>query len=259
MTKPTRTASTALRTALFAALTLSATFACDTSASEQARGEQHAAASEVDVEPEANEISPAPSVDAALEQAAPAEPAPSFEAPAETDAVLASATPTTLEIAQPKAVPATGDRGALRDPSLLPANTPEAHLAAFAALPVGKRDGAPVGGVGATGLHLDSLDLGTGYAKGQCEGSTRVFDAGADERVSVCFRVIHPREAETVTVEWARDGVMRHSIEVGVRPTHSYRTRAWMPVTEGRAGNWTATVKSEDGSVLGSANFEIVR
>jgi hypothetical protein len=115
-----------------------------------------------------------------------------------------------------------------------------------------------VGGVGASGIHLDDITVGKGWAASRCEDLGARFEVETDDRVNVCFRVVHPRVAETVTVEWAREGKVRQTIDVSVKPTHRYRTRAWLPVSAGRAGEWTATVKSTDGVVLGSVEFEII-
>jgi hypothetical protein len=123
--------------------------------------------------------------------------------------------------------------------------------------PASKLDKPAIGGVGANGIHLDELAVGKGWASHRCEQLGSRFEVKTDDRVNLCFRVVHPRVAETVTVEWSRDGKLRQSIEVSVQPTHRYLTRAWLPVTAGRVGEWTATVKSEDGSVLGSIAFEI--
>jgi hypothetical protein len=125
-------------------------------------------------------------------------------------------------------------------------------------MPASKLDKPAIGGVGGSGIHLDELAVGKGWAAHRCEQLDSRFEVKTDDRVNVCFRVVHPRVAETVTVEWAREGKLRQSIDVSVQPSHRYLTRAWLPVTAGRAGEWTATVKSEDGSVLGVAEFEIV-
>lgn len=124
-------------------------------------------------------------------------------------------------------------------------------------LPLKKGDSSPVAGVGASGIHLDEIAVGKGWAASRCEELGGHFEIETDERVNVCFRVVHPRVPETVTVEWAREGKLRQSIEVNVKPTHAYRTRAWLPVSAGRVGDWTATVKSQDGTVLGQVEFEI--
>ena len=209
---------------------------------------ERSAPEKTEVEPEAPAIEAADATPAAIPELA------------EQPVLASAATTPTLEAATtPKPSTATKrpSKHELRNPSLLPAGTPEINAEAFAALPVGKRDKAPVAGVGETGIHLDEIAVGKTWASSRCEDLSASFVPGVDERISVCFRVVHPREAEQVTVEWTRDGKLRQSIRVGVRDTHAYRTRAWMPVTEGRAGQWTATVKSEDGAVLGQVAFEV--
>jgi hypothetical protein len=184
------------------------------------------------------------------------EPAPAASLAPSEETVLASAAmipaPVEREI---KPQPADS----LRSASLLPHGTPEANVIAFTNLRLSKRDKAPIAGAGETGIHLDELELGSGWASSRCEQSTRQFMVDQDERINLCFRVVHPREAESVTVEWTRDGKLRQSIEVGVASTHAYLTRAWMPVTAGRAGQWTATVKSADGAVLGQLDFTVAK
>lgn len=197
--------------------------------------------------------------DAASKDAAPAAAAkvddasdPELTTPEPSEPVLASAAPTL----SPK--PEASSPTDLRSPSRLPDETPEINVAAFTSLPVYKSDKAPVGGAGASGIHLDTLEVGKGWAASRCEELGGEFEVDVDSRVNVCFRVVHPRVDETVTVEWARDGKVRQTIDVSVKPSHAYRTRAWLPVSAGRAGDWTATIKSEDGSVLGQIGFEIV-
>jgi hypothetical protein len=180
-------------------------------------------------------------------------PAASLLAPGE-ETVLASAAmiPAPVEL-EPRLA------GSLRSASLLPSGTPEANVIAFTNLRLGKRDKPPIAGAGETGIHLDELELGSGWASSRCEQPSQQFVVDQDERINLCFRVVHPRETESVTVEWARDGKLRQSIEVDVAPTHAYLTRAWMPVTAGRAGQWTATVKSADGAVLGQLDFTVAK
>lgn len=182
--------------------------------------------------------------------------APAGSAPADTfvdeQPVLANAlTPTTTTR------PSTPGLIGLRDAAVLSAETPDANAAAFAALPLSKRDKPAIAGAGASGIHLDELELGKGWESSRCQDTGEHFVAGTDERVNLCFRVVHPREPETVTVEWAFNGKVRQQIEVSVRPTHSYLTRAWLPIRSGRAGHWTATVKSNDGTILGQREFDI--
>ena len=242
MTRPTRLLSTAL------SLVFLSTFACE--------------AASVDAPIPAALATPA----LAPLTAPAAEPTPRtvepvaalFSPPNEADPVLASAMPlradTTTEPSPTRLLPSSDD---LRSPSLVPSETPAAHLAAFTRLPVAKRDKAPMGGVGATGIHLDELEVGKGWASSRCQDLGNRFDVGVDERVSVCFRVVHPRVEESLSLEWARDGKLRQVIRIGVAQTHAHLTRAWLPVTAGRAGDWTATVKSEDGSTLGQVTFTI--
>jgi hypothetical protein len=127
------------------------------------------------------------------------EPAPAASLAPSEETVLASAAmvPAPVEI---KPQPA----GSLRSASLLPSGTPEANVIAFTNLRLGKRDKAPIAGAGETGIHLDELEVGSGWASSRCEQTTRQFVVDQDERINLCFRVVHPREAESVTVEWAR-------------------------------------------------------
>lgn len=187
----------------------------------------------------------------------------SEEAPAPTpdiadEPVLASAASTP---AKPKSAAAPGQPAPtpsdLRSPSLLPADTPAANAEAFAALRLGKRDKPPIAGAGTSGIHLDELAVGKGWEDSRCTDVADAFTVDVDERVSLCFRVIHPPQDESVTVTWARDGKVRQRITVDVDPRHAYLTRAWLPVRKGKVGDWTATVLSDDGTVLGQATFTI--
>lgn len=248
-----RPAFTTLRTALLTSVVCAAALACDSSPADAPT--TIAAAADAPSEPASAPVvapvvaaSPRPDIDDQPVLASAVGPSVG-SSPAEVTPTPEPAAPT-LE---------RRDRAedSLRSPGLAPEGTPEEHIVAFTHLPLAKRDKAPVGGIGATGIHLDELELGRGWASSRCEELGTVFDARDDERVNLCFRVVHPREVESVTVEWARDGKLRQSIEVGVKASHAYLTRAWMPVSAGRAGDWTATVKSADGSVLGQVAFEI--
>lgn len=249
MTRPTRTT---LSLALLTTIVSLTSLACESSSADAPTAEAARQPAELAIEDEPTTHAPAIEAPAAVAAAIDDQP------------VLASAmTPSAREassVAQPIA-PTLERRarpsGSLRSPSLLPAGTPEINIAAFTNLPIGKRDKAPLSGVGASGIHLDELEVGKGWASSRCEELDTRFTVDVDERINVCFHVVHPREAEAVTLEWARDGEVRQIIQVNVKPTHTYSTRAWLPVTSGRVGDWTATVKSEDGSVLGQVEFEI--
>lgn len=244
------------------ASSLSAAVACEsanTNDSEPASATASASATAPSPSP-----SPSPNVDAPAPQPS-ASPELALAPMIDEQPVLASTNVSSIELplehAEPPLAQTQVDRKrnphALRSPSLVPAGTPEEHIAAFTNLRVGSKDKQLVGGVGATGIHLDELEVGHGWASSRCEELGQSFAVGDDERVNVCFRVVHQRVDETVTLEWARDGKVRQTIDLHIQPTHAYLTRAWMPVSAGRTGEWTATVKSEDGSVLGQVAFEI--
>jgi hypothetical protein len=256
MTRPTLATSSSC-SILLAALVCASPLGCHSSG-DSSGGEASPASAAAAPAVEASEAPAELALDEAPELEVPAAESPAAAVPAiEEQPVLASTAPVLPET--PRRPRSARAPDSLRSPSLLPADTPEAHVAAFTELPVTKRDKAPVGGVGASGIHLDELEVGKGWASSRCEDLGSQFVADVDTRVNVCFRVVHPREAEAVTLEWARAGKVRQVIEVGVRPTHAYLTRAWLPVTAGRAGEWTATIKSADGSVLGRVEFEIAK
>lgn len=218
-----------LTTALLTSLVCVTTLACSPSADapQQARADATTPASK------AAEPSASPSV------APPVDTSPEHAKPIVEEPVLASTAvdlPTETNKPEPEPAPAS----------------------AAPSVPTSKSDKPPIGAVGASGIHLDELAVGKGWASSRCEELGTRFEVGTDERINVCFRVVHPRTAETVTVEWARDGKLRQSIEVNVKPSRAYLTRAWLPVSAGRIGDWTATVKSTDGLVLGQVAFQIV-
>jgi hypothetical protein len=218
-----------LTTALLTSLVCVTTLACSPSADapQQARADVTTPASKAaDPSPSPNP-NVAPQVDASPEHAK----------PIVEDPVLAS---TAVDL------PAESNK---------PEPTP---ASATPSVPTTNGDKPPIGAVGASGIHLDELAVGKGWASSRCDDLGTRFEVGTDERVNVCFRVVHPRTAETVTVEWARDGKLRQSIEVNVKPSRAYLTRAWLPVSAGRVGDWTATVKSTDGLVLGQVAFQVV-
>lgn len=195
-----------------------------------------------------------PAAGTALErEPAPVELAIAAPLPSEQPLLTSTTTPVVRE-------PAPASASARTRAAMLPAGTPDANAAAFISLPLSKRDKAPVAGIGASGIHLDELVVGQGWLDSRCEQPRTLFDANAaGERVNVCFRVVHPKLDERVSVEWSLAGKLRTTTSVGVTASHAYLTRAWLPVGPSRAGAWTATVKSEDGVVLGEVAFEITK
>jgi hypothetical protein len=144
-----------------------------------------------------------------------------------------------------------------RDPRDPPPGTSPDIAAVFRRLPVSPADQPPVGGIGATGIHVDDIELGETYEDTRCEGESSRFSIARHDRVNVCIRVVHPREKETVSVLWERDGAARRSAVV-IKPLHAYRTRAFMALRSEYVGSWTVRVVSKDGVELAARSFEIV-
>jgi hypothetical protein len=159
---------------------------------------------------------------------------------------------------EPPPAPTPAKSGDPRDPSVIPPGTPAANAKAFSKLPVAKGDGPPVGGIGANGIHIDTIEIGKGWHDSKCDQVGNVFTAGVDEKVNVCMRVIHPRDAEEeLTIYWEHNGKLNQRSKVNVKAIHAYLTRGWLPVTPDRVGKWKALVKSADGTVLAEVQFEI--
>jgi hypothetical protein len=136
---------------------------------------------------------------------------------------------------------------------------PAANASAYKKLPVAKGDGPPVGGIGTNGIHFDVLEVGRGWEKSRCTDLTNAFTVPTDLQVNICMRVVHPREAtEELTVEWNKNGAKatRRS-KVTVKAMHAYLTRSYLPIQEGYQGDWTATIKTADGVVLGTVSFKV--
>ena len=168
--------------------------------------------------PPAKAPEPEPKPDKAEEPAPTPEPTPdpgAAEAAPDPEASPAEAE-TAPEAAPEPAPEAQPDN--IRDPSLLPPGTPAGHVSAFERLPVAKSDKAPVGGVGANGIHLDELEIGRGWHKSRCDLVGNAFTVGIDDKVNVCMRVIHPREEELLLIYWMKDGKQSQRSKVKVNP-----------------------------------------
>jgi hypothetical protein len=147
----------------------------------------------------------------------------------------------------------------IRSDAAIPPGTPAANATAYKKLPVAKGDGPPVGGIGANGIHFDVLEVGRGWEKSKCADLTNTFTVPTDLQVNICLRVVHPRGAtEELTVEWEKNGGSgtRRS-KVTVKDMHAYLTRSYLPIKEGYQGDWTATIKTADGTVLGKVAFKV--
>ena len=127
----------------------------------------------------------------------------------------------------------------------------------FKKIPVSPSDQAPVGGIGATGIHIDRIDMGASYENRQCTGEAKNFSLSRGDRPSVCIRVVHQRQPEDLAVLWVKkDGAVRRS-KVSVKAAHAYRTRAYLVLRREYVGDWTVKIESTDGVELASYDFSV--
>lgn len=148
------------------------------------------------------------------------------------------------------------ERGALREP---PPGTPPAIARVFRRLPVSVSDGPPVAGIGASGIHVDKIWLGSRHDKQGCAGKSDGFSIRGRDEVNVCFRVVHGRGEEDVDVIWEKDGdLAQRRRGVTIPPLHAYRTRAYLVLRNEYVGAWRVRVYSEDGVELASSTFHVV-
>ena len=143
------------------------------------------------------------------------------------------------------------------DPRAVPPGTPNAIAKVFQRLPVAIHDGPPLGGIGATGIHVDKIWLGTSYEKDGCASETGRFSLARDSQVNVCFRVVHSRQEEAVEVEWIKDGAAFRRRAVNIPDIHAYRSRAYLVLRREYIGAWQARVLSADAVVLASVDFTV--
>ncbi|HWB74215.1 MAG TPA: DUF2914 domain-containing protein [Nannocystaceae bacterium] len=166
------------------------------------------------------------------------------------------------EIAKPEPVtptkPATTPTKPSGDPRTPPAGTPPEIAAVFVRLPVSPADLPPVGGVGATGVHVDRVEMGASYDKTGCGGVADRFSLAGIDRVNVCLRVVHPRQEETLSIVWSKnDNSTARRGKIAIKPLHAYRTRAYLVLRKEYVGDWTVRIMSADGVELASHAFTI--
>jgi hypothetical protein len=168
------------------------------------------------------------------------------------------------EIAKPEPKPVTPTKPATTptkpngDPRTPPAGTPPEIAAVFVRLPVSPADLPPVGGVGATGVHVDRVEMGASYDKTGCGGVAERFSLAGIERVNVCLRVVHPRQEETLSIVWSKnDNSTARRGKIAIKPMHAYRTRAYLVLRKEYVGDWTVRIMSADGVELASHAFTI--
>ncbi len=144
------------------------------------------------------------------------------------------------------------------DPREPPAGTPPEIAAAFKKIPVSPADRPPVGGVGKSGVHIDHIATGTEYERSRCTGASKSFSVGAGEQANVCLRVVHQRQKEELVVVWQKKGGNARRGKIVVKPTHAYRTRAYLKLRSEYVGEWSVKILSADGVELASRDFAVV-
>lgn len=147
-----------------------------------------------------------------------------------------------------------------RDPSLIPPGTPDANAKAFLRLPVSLSDGAPLGGIGRSGIHVDDVSMGAGKDNLRCDDPTQQFSVETSDYINVCFRAVHSRQDDHVRVIWEKDGEVtrRGKLKIPER-MHAYKTRAYLRVRPEYVGSWRVRIvpEGEDEIDLVVAEFEI--
>jgi len=131
---------------------------------------------------------------------------------------------------------------------------------AYAQLPRTAEDRQPIGRVSRSGLHVDRIGMGDTHDRGTCGGPEAVFSVRENGKAHACFRVIHPRQAETVTVLWQHDGRVVRRARVPIpSDRHSFRTRAGIRLHPEYQGQWLVRVLDDEGVELATHEFEVVR
>lgn len=182
------------------------------------------------------------------------EPTPTPTATTKLDLRLPAARVPTVEPPAEPTSPAPSDSG----PRVVPPGTPPANARAFQRIPVALQDGPPIGGIGASGIHVDKIWLGSAYEREGCTGEDARYSLAQHRQVNVCFRVVHSRAEEGAEVLWEKDGAPFRRRPVTIPDLHAYRTRAYLVLRPEYVGQWAARVVSSEGVELGSASFVVV-
>lgn len=144
-------------------------------------------------------------------------------------------------------------------PRIVPVGSDEQAAKAYLKVPKGKLDRAPIGGVGASGIHIDRLTMGTAFENSDCTGPANNFSISAADPVSVCFRAVHLRQRERLRVVWEHEGRRALTTRLSIPGRHAYKTRAGLQLNEGYAGRWRVSIRSADDTELASTTFDVVR
>ncbi|MEX1369059.1 MAG: DUF2914 domain-containing protein [Nannocystaceae bacterium] len=153
--------------------------------------------------------------------------------------------------------PDTSRRGS--DPRVPPPGTSPEAAEVFTRLPVSPSDQPPVGGVGASGIHIDHIALGSAQSDdGSCQGNADDFSVERRDLVTVCVRVVHQREKEELQVLWEKRGGATRRSKMVVQPRHAYRTRGYLKLRKEYIGDWTVRILSSDDVELARHDFTVV-
>ncbi len=144
----------------------------------------------------------------------------------------------------------------VRDP---PSGTPPKIAQVFRRLPVSVHDGPPLEGIGATGIHIDRIWLGSKNTRRGCGGKDDNFSISGRDEVNVCFRVVHGRIEEDVDVIWEKDGdLAQRRRGVTIPAAHAYRSRSYLALRNEYVGAWRVRIFSVDGVELATKTFKVV-
>ena len=208
---------------------------------------------------------PKPAATASAESPRAADPTPNDPIPTPTDPKPTEPTPAGDEstAAEP---PESGTSTGGSDPNgpplgdqprvAPPGTSPEA-AAAFLRLPVSPSDRPPVGGVGAKGIHIDHIAMGSQVVGGTCKGRSDGFSVSRREVASVCVRVVHQRTKEELQLLWQKHGGSTRRSKIVVQPKHAYRTRGHLKLREEYIGDWTVRILSSDDVELARHDFTV--
>jgi hypothetical protein len=112
--------------------------------------------------------------------------------------------------------------------------------------------------VSQTGTHVDRITLGERYVQGRCEGEAQTFSIASVPRINVCFRIVHGRVDEDVTVLWQKDGGTVRRAKLSVPPRHAYSTRAYLVPRTEYAGAWQVRILSANDVELAARSFRMI-
>jgi len=141
---------------------------------------------------------------------------------------------------------------------VVPDGTPPEIAATFSRIPVTVSDHGPVGGIGESGLHADRMSLGTVFRKNRCRGPLERYAVSSGDDVNFCFRAVHRRIDEQVTVHWRKEGRLVRRSFINIPAIHAYRTRAKLALRREYVGWWDVIAMVKDGTEIARGRFEVV-